>query len=142
MTDRIERELLLPGTPEQLWPALTDPELLESWLADEVVLDLRPGGEARFLVGDELREGWVEEVTPPPPGAAPGTCGRLCFWWQGDADPPGPASRVSLELIAGSGHTTLRIVESRPLELLDLVGLPMPGDATGGRRYGPALVAV
>ena len=36
MTDLIERELSLPGTPAQLWPALTDPEWLGCWLADEV----------------------------------------------------------------------------------------------------------
>jgi hypothetical protein len=138
MTDLIERELALPGTPAQLWPALTDPEWLGSWLADEVALELRPGGEARFRFGDEVRDGWVEEVSPPARGSAPGTTGRLCFWWQ-TADEA--ASRVSLELIGGDGPTTLRVIEARPLEVLDLVGLPMPGDASGGERYGPVLIA-
>jgi uncharacterized protein YndB with AHSA1/START domain len=138
MTDLIERELPLPGTPAQLWPALTDPEWLGSWLADEVALELRPGGEARFRFGDEQREGWVEEVSPPAPGSAPGTTGRLCFWWQA---PDETASRVSLELIAGRDGTTLRVIEARPLEVLDLVGMPMPGDTAGGARYGPALIA-
>ena len=58
MTDQIERELLLPGTPAELWPALTDPDWLGSWLADEVVLELTPGGEARFRLGDEVRAGF------------------------------------------------------------------------------------
>jgi uncharacterized protein YndB with AHSA1/START domain len=138
MTDQIERELSLPGTPAELWPALTDPDWLCSWLADEVSLELRPGGEARFRLGDELREGWVEEVLPPAPGAEPGTRGRLCFWWHAD---DGSASRVSLELVADLDGTTLRVCEARPLEVLDLVGIPMPGNATGGERYGPALVA-
>jgi uncharacterized protein YndB with AHSA1/START domain len=138
MTDLIERELSLPGTPAQLWRALTDPEWLGSWLADEVALELRPGGEARFRFGDELRDGWVEEVSPPMPGSAPGTTGRLCFWWQA---PDETASRVTLELIAGGDGTTLRVIEARPLEVLDLVGLPMPGNAAGGARYGPALIA-
>jgi uncharacterized protein YndB with AHSA1/START domain len=143
MTDLMQRELSLPGTPAQLWPALTDPAWLQSWLADEVALELRPGGEARFRFGDELRDGWVEEVSPPAPGSGPGTTGRLCFWWQAADE---PASRVSLELIAadggsGSDWTTLRVIEARPLEVLDLVGLPMPGNAAGGARYGPALIA-
>jgi uncharacterized protein YndB with AHSA1/START domain len=138
MTDQIERELSLPGTPADLWPALTDPDWLSSWLADEVSLELWPGGEARFRVGDELREGWVEEVSPPPAVDEPGTRARLCFWWQADDE---SASRVSLELIAGAGGTLLRVCEARPLEVLDLVGIPMPGNATGGERYGPALVA-
>jgi hypothetical protein len=33
----------------------------------------------------------------------------------------------------------LRVVETRPLHALDLVGIPLPG--TGGAGYGPALVA-
>jgi hypothetical protein len=37
------------------------------------------------------------------------------------------------------GTTWLRIVETRPLEILDLVGIPLPGP--GGAHYGPALVA-
>jgi uncharacterized protein YndB with AHSA1/START domain len=138
MTDQIERELSLPGTPAELWPVLTDPDWLSAWLADEVWLELRPGGEARFRLGDEQREGWVEEICPPADGDEPGTVGRLCFWWQSEE---GSASRVSLELIAGDQHTLLRVCEARPLEVLDLVGLPMPGNATGGERYGPALVA-
>ena len=72
------------------------------------------------------------------PGSAPGTTGRLCFWWQA---PDETASRITLELIAGGDGTTLRVIEARPLEVLDLVGLPMPGDAAGGARYGPALIA-
>ena len=42
MTDLIERELSLPGTPAQLWPALTDPEWLGCWLADELSTALMP----------------------------------------------------------------------------------------------------
>jgi hypothetical protein len=32
------------------------------------------------------------------------------------------------------------VVESRPLDVLDLVGMPLPG--IGGPSFGPALVAV
>jgi hypothetical protein len=38
------------------------------------------------------------------------------------------------------GATVLRIVETRPLAVLDLVGVPLPGH--GGTTYGPALVAM
>src|ERR1039457_5642738 len=48
MTDRIERELVLPASPGDVWRALTDPDWLSQWLADEVTLELRPGGDARF----------------------------------------------------------------------------------------------
>jgi hypothetical protein len=40
---------------------------------------------------------------------------------------------------SGEETTRLRIVETRPLEVLDLVGMPLPGH--GGHRFGPALVA-
>jgi uncharacterized protein YndB with AHSA1/START domain len=134
MTDLIERELALTASPDEVWRALTDPAWLQLWLADEVWLEPWPGGDARFTIGDEVREGWVEEVTAPPAGD--GGRGRLAFWWSVGEE---PASRVEMELIATEQGTRLRIVETRPLHVLDLVGTPLPGQ--GGRHYGPALVA-
>ncbi len=138
MTDLIERELTLPAPPEAVWEAMTDPAWLREWLADEAELQLRPGGDARFRIGDDTRTGWVEEVTPPADGAG----GRLAFWWEMDGE---PASRVALELTATDAGTRLRVVETRPLDVLELVGIPLegPGGLTtsNGDRYGPALVA-
>ncbi len=133
MGGRIERRIELPTTLELAWQALTDPEWLAMWLADEIHLDPRPGGEACFQIGSETRTGWVEEVCPPDDHGA----GRLVFWWALDEE---PASRVELTVTEiESGRTVLRVVESRPLDVLDLVGTPLPGH--GGARYGPALVA-
>jgi uncharacterized protein YndB with AHSA1/START domain len=121
MTDRVERELLLPASPEDVWDAVTGP----GWLADEVDLDLRPGGDASFGDG---RSGWVEEARAPA---------RLAFWWAEDGE---PASRVVITIEPHRDETTrLRVVETRPLELLELVGTPLPG--LGGHHLGPALVA-
>ena len=92
MTDRIERELELPAPSDEVWEALTDPERLAGWLADEVSFDLRPGGEASFRDGETLRRGWVEEVSAP---ASRDGGGRLAFWWASDDE---PASRVELTL--------------------------------------------
>ena len=51
-----------------------------------------------------------------------------------------PASRVEHgDLPPAMAAPLLRVVETRPLQVLDLVGIPMPG--TGGSTYGPALVA-
>jgi Activator of Hsp90 ATPase homolog 1-like protein len=138
MTDRIERELELPASPDEVWQAVTDPAWLALWLADEVTLELTPGGEARFRIGAEVRSGWVEEISPPDPAAAAGRgSGWLAFWWAHDEE---PASRVELSLIPiERERTLLRVVETRPLEILDLVGVPLPG--LGGATYGPALVA-
>lgn len=135
MTDKIEREMELPAPVKDVWRVLTDPEGLSAWLADEVLLDLRSGGEANFVIGDEVRTGWVEEVSPPHPGGTEG--GRLAFWW---ALRDEPATRVCFELTdREDGSTLLRIIESRPLEMLDLVGIPLRGQS--GPTFGPALVA-
>ena len=124
MSDRIERELTLPATPEEVWNAVTG----DGWLADEVELTLEPGGDARFRSGDSVRTGWVEDVRAPQ---------RLAFWWAADGE---AASRVELTLEpAQDDATRLRVVETRPLDALDLVGMPLYG--IGGPSYGPALVA-
>jgi uncharacterized protein YndB with AHSA1/START domain len=51
MADKVEREIELPTSLELAWQAVTDPDWLGLWLADEIYLDPRPGGEARFQVG-------------------------------------------------------------------------------------------
>jgi uncharacterized protein YndB with AHSA1/START domain len=120
MTDQIERELVLPAPPEQVWEVITGP----GWLAEDVQLELVPGGEADF--GE--RTGWVEEADPPE---------RLVFWWGDDGE---PATRVELTLEPeGDDRTRLRVVESRPLEVLDVTGIPLPRG--GSSSYGPAMVA-
>jgi uncharacterized protein YndB with AHSA1/START domain len=132
MTDLIERELLLPAGTADVWRAITDPAWLSGWLADHVELELTPGGEAYFRLGDEERSGWVEQVAAPSEGT-----GRLAFWWSRRDE---PASRVELVLTATSERETrLRVVETRPLDILDLVGMPLGG--FGATHYGPALVA-
>jgi uncharacterized protein YndB with AHSA1/START domain len=123
MTERIERELWLPATPQEVWDAVTG----DGWLADRVSLELRPGGDAEFESDGRVRTGWVEGVSMPE---------HLSFWWTvGDE----PASRVELRILERDHGTRLRIVETRPLDVLDLVGVPLPG--AGGSVYGPALVA-
>ena len=123
MSDRIERELVVEASPEEVWEAVTR----DGWLADQVELDLQPGGDAQFRSHDSTKSGWIEEVRAPA---------RLTFWWAVDGE---PATRVELTLVPESEMTRLHVVETRPLELLDLVGLPLQG--IGGRTFGPALVA-
>jgi hypothetical protein len=135
MSDRIERRLWIAASPEDVWDVITGAD----WLADEVRLDLSPGGDAEFRTGEERKSGWVEEATRPG-GTAEGA-GRLAFWWATDG---APATRVEVSLEPARGWdgpegTRLRIVESRPLDMLDLIGTPLP--RTDGATYGPALVA-
>ena len=48
----VEREIVVPEAPEEVWEALTEPERLEEWFATEVELEARPGGEGVFRWGD------------------------------------------------------------------------------------------
>jgi len=130
MVDRIERELLLPAAPEDVWEVVTG----SGWLADEVELELLPGGEASFRSDGETKTGWVEEAVPPD--AREDLAGRLVFWWSADGD---PATRVELTLEPEEAATRIRVVEARPLEVLDLTGIPLPG--SGGAGCGPMMVA-
>ena len=129
ITERIDREVLVPTSVDELWQVIT----ADGWLADEVRFDLVPGGEASFVEADTARTGWVEKADPPADGEG---SGHLVFWWARDGE---PASRVELTLEPReSGYTQLRIAETRPLEVLDLVGIPLPG--TGGSAHGPAML--
>ena len=115
MSERIERELVVEASVEEVWDAVVG----AGWLADEVEFDLQPGGDAFFRSADEVRTGWVEDVAAAE---------RLVFWWAVDGE---PASRVELTLHEEEAVTRLRVVETRPLDVLDLVGMPLRG--LGGR---------
>jgi hypothetical protein len=133
MSDRVERRLWLAAAPDDVWDVVTGAD----WLADEVRLDLRPGGDASFRSGETVKTGWVEEAAAPSEDGA----GRLAFWWASDGD---AATRVEVTVEAARGWdgpdgTRLRIVETRPLDALDLIATPLPG--VGGATYGPALLA-
>jgi uncharacterized protein YndB with AHSA1/START domain len=130
MSERVRREVVVPASVQDVWDAV----ISDGWLADEVRLDLRPGGEAYFELASGVKTGWVEEVVVPD--GADAERARLAFWWACDGE---PASRVELTLEERHEATRLRVVETRPLELLDLVGVPLPG--ISGPSFGPALLA-
>lgn len=48
----VTREIVFPVPPDQVWEALTDPEQLEEWFANDVELDPREGGEGVFRWDD------------------------------------------------------------------------------------------
>jgi uncharacterized protein YndB with AHSA1/START domain len=105
----VEREVVVPAAPEEVWPALTREEELSAWFGAEVEIDARPGGRgaARWADGTQ-RHLLVEDVEPPR---------RLAFRWlpfQRTADGdvvPVPSSRVEIELDAVPEGTRIRVVE-------------------------------
>lgn len=101
---RIERDLELPAVdPADLWRALTDPEVLADWLADDAELDPRPGGRVAVTDAEHGdREGEVTEVEP-------GRRLRWDWWPVGDPD---DASAVELVVLPVPGGSRLRVTET------------------------------
>jgi len=61
----VTREVVLEAPVEEVWSALTDPEQLEEWFANDVELDPREGGEGVFRWDDgEERRATVVEAEP------------------------------------------------------------------------------
>jgi uncharacterized protein YndB with AHSA1/START domain len=62
---QIEREIVFPVPPDEVWEALTEPERLEEWFANDVELDPRPGGAGIFRwENGEERRATVREAQP------------------------------------------------------------------------------
>jgi uncharacterized protein YndB with AHSA1/START domain len=95
----IRKEIVLPAPRYDVWEALTDPDRLEDWFANEVDLDLRPGGGASFRWSNgEERHATVIEVEPER---------RLSFEWDDEGE-------VEFTLDDDVDGTRLVVVESSP----------------------------
>ena len=99
MEELVERELIVPDDVDDVWSSLAEPE----WLGEDATIDLREAGEVR--AGE--RTGFVEEVEAPH---------RLAFWWSAPGE---ESTRVELELEGTEDGTHIRVIESRPLAILD-----------------------
>jgi uncharacterized protein YndB with AHSA1/START domain len=97
----VERAILLEAEPERVWEAITDPELLSEWLADEVEIDPREGGEVvcRYADGEERRGevALVEEAE------------RLAFEWRREG---AESSLVEISVEAVAEGTVLTVRET------------------------------
>jgi uncharacterized protein YndB with AHSA1/START domain len=95
----IRKEISLPASRDDVWHALTDADRLEDWFANDVELDLRPGGGARFRWSNgEERHATVTEVEPER---------RLAFDWEDEGT-------VEFTLDDDGDGTRLVVVESSP----------------------------
>ena len=100
----VVREVVFDAPPDQVWDALTDPERLEEWFANDVDFDLDRGGVFRWEDG-EVRHAVVEEVEPER---------RLAIrWW----DPSAPEeSEVTFTLDETEEGTRLVVTETTTAE--------------------------
>ena len=95
----IRKEIVLPATRDDVWDALTDEDRLEEWFANDVELDLRPGGGASFRWSNgEERHATVTEVDFER---------RLTFEWEDEGE-------VELTLDDDADGTRLTVIESSP----------------------------
>jgi len=95
----IHREIVLPAPRDEVWEALTDPERLADWFANDVDLDLRPGGGASFRWSNgETRTATVTEVDHER---------RLAFEWDDEGE-------VAFTLADDEEGTRLTVVETSP----------------------------
>jgi hypothetical protein len=96
----VKREVLLDMGLEEAWEAICD---MEAWLADEAELELEPGGEGRFLLGDgSERRAIVEDVDP----------GRALSWWWWSEDAEDLGTHVQVRLVEAVAGTRVVVVES------------------------------
>jgi uncharacterized protein YndB with AHSA1/START domain len=116
----VERDMTVPEPPEEVWHSLAEGD----WLGDDAAIELTPGGEVK--VGE--RSGFVEELDPPR---------RLAFW---RGEPGGESTRVEVELEELDAGTRVRVVESRPLAVLDVRGVEAIVSAPPS--FGPQALAM
>ncbi len=99
MQSTIRREIVLPEPLEEVWEALTEPERLEEWFANEVELDLETGdGVFRWDDGSE-RHAQIDVCEPER---------RLGFTW---TDEQGAETRVDFTLVPEEDGTRVVVVE-------------------------------
>jgi uncharacterized protein YndB with AHSA1/START domain len=101
MTPTVRRHVVFPVPQSEVWQAVTDPIALAEWFANEVELDLRPGGAGVFRWRDgSERRATVELVEEER---------SLGFRWE---DEHGQATRVRLQLDAVADGTRLTVTET------------------------------
>src|SRR5205085_84662 len=95
----VSREIEFPVPPDEVWAALTDPDQLEEWFANDVELDPREGGAGHFRWDDgDERFATVREAVPGE---------RLVLDWDDEG-------AVVFELEPVPDGTRLRVRESSP----------------------------
>lgn len=123
---RVTRSAELDAPAEEVWRALTEPDLLGDWLESSVDLDVRPGGVGVIVEDDgTVRRALVDEVDPAR---------RLALrWWPDDAS--GPLSTVEVELEPTPDGTRVVVTETVVVEVDEgATASPGPSASIAGGR--------
>jgi uncharacterized protein YndB with AHSA1/START domain len=110
MGQTVDKEIVLPSPPGEVWAALTDEARLAVWFGAEAHLELRPGGLATFRWPDgTVRSATVEVVQDAH---------LLILRWLPFAEDaqgrrsPRPVTTVRFLLQRTSGGTRLKVTEA------------------------------
>lgn len=104
MTDEvIEATVHIDASPEEVFPYLTDSDLLVRWMGDWARLEARPGGEFSVDINGLPVRGRFVEVRPPH---------RLVFTWgvPGNTEAPPGSSTVEVTLVADGPRTAVTLI--------------------------------
>jgi len=116
----VEKEDLLPASPEEIWESLADPDRLSEWFGADVDGRVEPGEVLTFTGADGTERRAVVEF------AEPGR--RLVFrYLPNELTPDGrsrrrESSRVAILIEPFDGQTIIRITETR----VGSAGTPRP----------------
>jgi uncharacterized protein YndB with AHSA1/START domain len=127
----VRRAITLPVPRDRAWRAVT--EELDAWLADEVELDPREGGEVTVRWNDgRTRTGVVEEIAEER---------RLSFRWREDGD---AESLVEFTLDDVEDGTRVTVLEAPVSAIVDGTArlAPVASDAWGPQMSALAAASV
>jgi len=98
----ITASVRIAAPPEVVFPYFTDPQLMVTWIGDQVDLDAQPGGRFALDFSGVAARGSFVEVEPPH---------RVVFTWgiPGDPDMPSGSSTVEVVLAAEGGDTIVNL---------------------------------
>jgi uncharacterized protein YndB with AHSA1/START domain len=98
---QVKREVLLTAELEEVWAALTEPEALRAWFANEAELVAAPGGTGRFAWADGTQRDAVVETVEEQQ--------LLVFRW---GTSPEDESRVEIALEQVEDGTRVSVTET------------------------------
>ncbi|MDH3293955.1 MAG: TIGR03086 family metal-binding protein [Acidimicrobiia bacterium] len=129
MADPIVIERLLDTNPEETFALLTEPERIRRWLAVTTSVDLRVGGEYRFVcVPGHVAAGQVTEIEP-------GKRVVYSWGWEGNPEVPPGSTSLIVELEPEGERTRIRLTHE------GLVGVWAERHVDGWNHHLDRLVA-